>query len=256
MPQNTFFLDYNVVGADRKRLVEAISDFTGADAKYLCAPSFAYEVDRYHIDKAGRVSMIDHVDGEEIRRLVSALKNVGFVAQNESFDPDESTSSGELDSEDTGPEGLTIVLPPDGFHVETYERLTKLIDSKAGLIRKALNTDRLTVQRKDDAITFPWWDKLPSPEETKAYVAFISALCKMALEAKRVTAIERDVESEKYAFRAFLLRLGFIGAESKETRKQLLKNLTGSTAFPNQKKADAFFENQKAKRDASKEATT
>ena len=256
MPQNNFFLDYNVVGADRKRLVEAISDFTGADTKYLCAPSFAYEVDRYHIDKAGRVSVTDHVDREEIMRLVSALKNAGFIAQNGIFDPDESRDSEESDNDDTGPQGLTIVFPSDGFNTEVYERLAKLIDSKSGLIRKALHADRLTVEMKEDAISFPWWDKLPSPEETQAYVAFISALCKMALEAKRVTATERDVDSEKYAFRAFLLRLGFIGAESKGTRKQLLKNLTGSIAFPNQKKADAFFETQKAKRDAAKEATS
>jgi len=39
------------------------------------------------------------------------------------------------------------------------------------------------------------------------------------------------VENEKYAFRCFLLRLGFIGAEYKIERKILLRNLTGSSAF-------------------------
>jgi hypothetical protein len=39
------------------------------------------------------------------------------------------------------------------------------------------------------------------------------------------------VENEKYTFRCFLLRLGFIGEEYKETRKVLLKNLSGSSAF-------------------------
>ena len=60
------------------------------------------------------------------------------------------------------------------------------------------------------------------------------------------------MESEKYAFRGFLLRLGFIGAESKGQRKLLLRNLTGSAAFPNQIKADSFLAAQKAKRDAAK----
>jgi hypothetical protein len=36
---------------------------------------------------------------------------------------------------------------------------------------------------------------------------------------------------EKYAFRCFLLRLGFIGDEYKKSRKILLKNLSGSSAF-------------------------
>ena len=53
----------------------------------------------------------------------------------------------------------------------------------------------------------------------------------MAKVQKRVTATEQPVENEKYAFRCFLLRLGFIGAEYKEARKILLKNLSGNAAF-------------------------
>ena len=48
-----------------------------------------------------------------------------------------------------------------------------------------------------------------------------------------MTATEKEVDNEKYAFRCFLLRLGFIGAEYKVERKILLKNLTGSSAFKN-----------------------
>ena len=48
---------------------------------------------------------------------------------------------------------------------------------------------------------------------------------------RQVTATEKPVENEKYAFRCFLLRLGFIGSEYKAERKILLKNLTGSSAF-------------------------
>lgn len=40
-------------------------------------------------------------------------------------------------------------------------------------------------------------------------------------------------DNPKYAFRCFLLRLGFIGAEYKLTRKVLLRNLSGSSAFRN-----------------------
>ena len=53
----------------------------------------------------------------------------------------------------------------------------------------------------------------------------------MAKNQKRVTAKDKDVDNDKYAFRCFLLRLGFIGAEYKADRKILLKNLTGSSAF-------------------------
>ena len=128
------------------------------------------------------------------------------------------------------------------------------MECKATLIRKALGADRLDIEIDEEKVSFPWWDTPPEPEEAQAYTAFIAALCKMAKEAKRVTATEKDVDSEKYAFRGFLLRLGFIGAGSKAYRKLLLKNLSGNAAFPNKKKADAFGAAQKAKRDATKAA--
>ena len=55
----------------------------------------------------------------------------------------------------------------------------------------------------------------------------------MAKKQTRITATEKQVDNEKYAFRCFLLRLGFIGDEYKQTRKILLKNLEGSSAFKN-----------------------
>ena len=65
---------------------------------------------------------------------------------------------------------------------------------------------------------------------------FVTALCERAKKAKRITAKQRTVENEKYAFRCFLLRLGFIGTEYKKDRKILLKNLSGSAAFRDGKK--------------------
>ena len=53
----------------------------------------------------------------------------------------------------------------------------------------------------------------------------------MAKKQKRVTAKEKQLDNEKYAFRCFLLRLGFIGNEYKQERKILLRNLDGSSAF-------------------------
>jgi hypothetical protein len=53
----------------------------------------------------------------------------------------------------------------------------------------------------------------------------------MSLKQKRISSIEKPTENEKYAFRCFLLRLGFIGDDYKKSRKILLKNLSGSSAF-------------------------
>jgi hypothetical protein len=68
-------------------------------------------------------------------------------------------------------------------------------------------------------------------DEVKAYSHLIAALCEMSKNQKRISATEKAVDNEKYAFRCFLLRLGFIGNEYKTERKILLRNLSGSSAF-------------------------
>ena len=80
---------------------------------------------------------------------------------------------------------------------------------------------------------------MPDADETKAYTPLIAALCEMAKNAKRVTATKKEIDNEKYAFRCFLLRLGFIGADYKAERKILLKNLSGSSAFKSGSRREA-----------------
>jgi len=53
----------------------------------------------------------------------------------------------------------------------------------------------------------------------------------MAATQKRVTAKVKEPDNEKYAFRCFLLRLGFIGDDYKATRKILLRNLSGNSSW-------------------------
>lgn len=112
---------------------------------------------------------------------------------------------------------LTIEIPNTMNEVEV-DGLKRLIASKAALIRKTVSADCLDITVSEERIAFPWFTitEGAESEETAAYTAFI-------------TATEKDVENEKYAFRCFLLRLGFIGDEFKTARKILLRNLTGSS---------------------------
>ena len=114
---------------------------------------------------------------------------------------------------------------------DEVSRLESLIESKESLIRKAIGADSLMVGEKDGKLDFPWFKTDASPEEIKAYMDFVTALCNKAKEAKRITAKDKPVENEKYAFRCFLLRIGFIGDEYKTSRKILLRNFTGSSAW-------------------------
>ena len=81
MTNNSYYLDFNVTGAERKRLVQALSEYTGADFKYLGAPSFAYEVDTFTVDRNGVVSFEERMESEDIEALLETLADAGFVSQ-------------------------------------------------------------------------------------------------------------------------------------------------------------------------------
>lgn len=241
---------------NRKGAALRLAELTGETSRYTRVPRCAYQVGPFFFEKDGTVTVPEDADLQPLRTLAEE----GLI---EPFDEPEADAAPETALEanttaENAPEGeatgLTISLPLNGMEPDSLDRLSKLVESKAALIKKALNAKRLTIRKADDRVEFPWWDEMPEPEETQAYMSFIAALYKMAKEAKRVTGKEAEVESEKYAFRCFLLRLGFIGSESKAQRKLLMKRLSGTAAFPNKEKAEAFTAAQKAKRDAAKAA--
>lgn len=108
--------------------------------------------------------------------------------------------------------GLVINIPLDNVAVGN---LTNLLEAKGNLIKKALSVENLPLSIGEDIISFPWFSTMPEPDEVTAYPQFIAALCKISKKQKRILAIVRHVENEKYAFLCFLLRLGFIGEEYK-----------------------------------------
>lgn len=124
--------------------------------------------------------------------------------------------------------GLTVKIPRDKVNLDN---LNALLAAKATLIKHALGIEHLTVEVRKDRVAFPWFSELPAADLIKAYTHFIAALCEMSVRQKRVTATERAVDNEKYAFRCFLLRLGFIGDEYKADRRILLQNLSGDGSF-------------------------
>lgn len=259
---------YNVTGAKRKELVKVIADPTGARAEYKFMPTCNYEIDYFTVTKDGTLLFDDRADREEVERVLEAIAAAGFecepqdgggqpfgeetkeAAESADTAPQEAnlrgprqtnrfvgerTSSGvnELSASDGSErygaceDALTVEIPLDKVAVGN---LTKLLDAKGNLIRKALGITDLHIEVLDDRVAFPWFAQVDA-DSSAAYTHFISALCEMSRNAKRVTATEKPVDNEKYAFRCFLLRLGFIGSEYKAERKILLKNLTGSSAF-------------------------
>jgi hypothetical protein len=128
---------------------------------------------------------------------------------------------------------LTIEMPRSAFTDTMLENLKRLVASKSSLIKKALNITETPLEVSDETIRFPWFTDVTDSEAVKAYTHFVTALCEISKTQHRISAAYKPVENEKYAFRCFLLKLGFIGEEYKSDRKILLSKLTGSSAFKN-----------------------
>ena len=226
---------YNVTGAKRKELVKVIANATGARAEYKFMPTCNYEIDYFTVTKDGTLLFDDRADSEEVERVLEAISAAGFECepQDGGEQPFGEENKEAAEAADTAPQaanvGLTVEIPLDKVAVGN---LTKLLDAKGNLIRKALGITDLRIELLEDRVAFPWFSQVDA-DSVAAYTHFISALCEMSRNAKRVTATEKPVENEKYAFRCFLLRLGFIGTEYKAERKILLRNLSGSAAFKN-----------------------
>ena len=190
----------------RKELVKDIESVTGGKAKYLGAPSMAYQIGEFLVHRDCSIECEDPVALEKLSAFLDSLDYI----------------------EDIEAQKVTFSIPADKVNAAN---LISLLAAKGKLIMKALGTETVEFRINKDFVYFPWVKGETDPAEMQAIEHFISAICRLSKEQTRVSAKEKEVENEKYAFRCFLLRLGFIGDEFKADRKVLLKNLEGSAAW-------------------------
>lgn len=241
---------FNATGERRKEMVKVISGIVGMKAVYMRMPTCAYAISNFTVSKEGTLAWDERSSEELVEKVLAGLAQAGFTAE-----PEDSTEEAGAAAEETTEEpatdapetaageetaqaepqeagiGLTVSLPRESFTDAALENLHRLVEAKAALIKKALAVESLPVEADAEKVSFPWFADGQDGDSAKAYTHFITALCDMARKQKRVTAKERPADNEKYAFRCFLLRLGFIGEEYKGERKVLLKNLSGNGSF-------------------------
>ena len=229
-------LNYNVKGDKRKELVKALEEILGDKSEYMGVPTFSYRIGKLMVDRAGTVTS----EGTS----TEVFKNVAIALSLRGFQPE-----GGLEQDDVRVEGdavtitdsaatstnkvdlLEIQMPREMFTDKGIENLKKLILAKGDLIKKAIGTDELHLNIEEETIGFPWFPLKGDADEVEHHEKFIEALCSMAINQKRVTAKAVKIENEKYDFRCFLLRLGFIGDDHRAFRRYYLRNLSGNAAF-------------------------
>jgi hypothetical protein len=196
-------------GRKRKELAVAVGELLGTEPVYKYPPSYAYDIGRVILDRDSKLVFPADMTAEAVRGLVEELQAQGFTVAEV-------------------PDNLVIQMPLEGFDAAKLDNLQKLVASKAVLIQQALGVEALPIEQTEAAICFPWFAFDTPAGDVAVYTQFISALCDMAKKQKRVIAVARPIENPKYQFRCFLLRLGFIGDQYAETRRVLLRNLSGN----------------------------
>ena len=222
-------IHYNITKEQRKKMVEIVGRTLGVQPIYCGAPTFAYKVGAFEITRDGCICFGDEADEAEVERVRTALREAGFAAEEE--ESEMTTAEVETAAMTDDEDKLTISLPRSFLTETALKNLDALLASKGKLIQKAFNIEKAAYTLTDEMIKFAWFHGKIAEDTVRAYTDFISKLCEMAQKQKLAVAKEKPTENEKYAFRCFLLRLGMIGDDYKTSRRILLQNLTGSSAF-------------------------
>ena len=250
--------------ANRKDVVKAVSGILGEPSKYLGVPTCAYQIGNCTIDRSGAVETEDEKTAELVR--------AGLLEQ------------GLIETPHTEVDETTVSLPVEGMMVEGLKNLIFLIHSKQYLINRSFAEEVFRIPAElvealgsaevPDAETFlqTFQDHaegcrgisfpdgkmaftLPAindPDMILAFTHLAAAMAQQAREQKRIRPDETIEENEKYYMRIWLLRLGFGGAEGKEVRNLLLKNLKGHSAFRTEANKQRWQEARRNEREAAR----
>ena len=263
-------ITFDLSGRTRKELVKAISEITGERAVYKFMPTSAFEIGYFTVTREGKLEFPDRSDTEIVEQVFEGLSEKGYMVISSYYDNGESAMIWEDEKlaktakqpdtaavtetekvseepettavtatqperkatvEINGIDRFSISMSRDFFDDRTLNKLDRTIENKGELFKMAFKTDDISYKVTDDRVTIDWFPFSGEEGEGLAYSNFIDQLTKSLKEQKRVNASKAQTENPKFAMRVYLIRLGMVGDEYKQTRKILLRNLEGSSAF-------------------------
>lgn len=250
--------------ADRKELVAAIENISGK-MKYQGPPTFSYKNEVATVLRDGTL-VVEDLEGS--REMLLELASQKLI--DDSWNEDR--------------EVLAISLPLEKHTGLSLINLVSIFYTKAELINKAIGAPRAfeinerfieTIMEEppqtaeefislweecgsdnmtkgidfyEGKITFTGFSVTEDSDWVKAYTELAAAINKLALESKYIKVKKEPIENEKYSFRVWLVRIGFGGNEYKTSRKLLLKNLSGHTAFRTEEQKELHKQKYLAKK--------
>ena len=133
---------------NRKDAAQRLAEIIGETSRYTKVPRCAYEVGPYFIEKDGTVTVPEDADLQPLMTLAEEglLEPFEAPAQEAGIAATEPQEAAAEEETGDDAEGLTVSLPLDGFNPDSLDRLQKLVDSKATLIKKATDAACLTIR--------------------------------------------------------------------------------------------------------------
>jgi hypothetical protein len=228
---------------NRKEMVHLIGNFLNKKPIYKGPPNFEYKVGDFTVEKDGTIV---YESEEQGKKLKEHLKELGYV------------------EDEVEIQFLKVDVPIDDMGMLGLKNLIFMIKSKEYLLNKVVGKEQFhvseniikeiqntTLESKEDLIKLIQ-NKRPGDSsgfgfnkerisfifpvskdsnKNKSYVELAAMMVSNAKNSKRVSPKVKKPENEKYYFRVWLVRLGLGGKGSKNTRRALLKDLKGHTAF-------------------------
>ena len=270
--------------AERREMVQAISERLGSPAVYLRTPTCAYRIGGLTVERDGSIISDDDALLEALRPM---LIERGWLT-----DAEASVTKTEPTEQDSEITQMELSFPVEDWTVPQLKNLLHTLYSNQHVLRRmmesdALYIDRQLVERLDEAQTLADWEARLAdgvaaemlkgcriqdgkftfeatfddrdPTRWQVYGTLLGAILQHAKAAKRVfLKADADFENEKYRANSLLTRLGFGGTEHKALRRALTGHLNGYAAFKSEAGMQAHREKYarlRRERQAAKEGT-
>lgn len=243
--------------AERREMVQAISERLGSPAVYLRTPTCAYRIGGLTVERDGSIISDDDALLEALRPM---LIERGWLT-----DAEASVTKTEPTEQDSEITQMELSFPVEDWTVPQLKNFLHTLYSNQHILRRMMQSDALYIDRQmmerldeaqtpadlearladglatgllkgcriqDGRFTLEAIQDDRDPARWQVYATLLCAILEHAKAAKRVfLRADADPENEKYRGNSFLMRLGFGGPEHKPLRRVLLGHLNGYAAF-------------------------
>ena len=243
--------------AERREMVQAISERLGSPAVYLRTPTCAYRIGGLTVERDGSIISDDDALLEALRPM---LIERGWLT-----DAEASVTKTEPTEQDSEITQMELSFPVEDWTVPQLKNFLHTLYSNQHILRRMMQSDALYIDRQmmerldeaqtpadleaqladglatgllkgcriqDGRFTLETIQDDRDPARWQVYATLLCAILEHAKAAKRVfLRADADPENEKYRANSFLMRLGFGGPEHKPLRHVLLGHLNGYAAF-------------------------